>query len=302
MYKNLSIVFLQLLIAILLPTVAKAETIVEKAARTGIITMGGRADIIPFSYLNEKKDLVGYSQDVAALIEQEVSLFLGKPVTIKFQQINSFPELFSKVSNGEIGLACNTQFTWQREMYADFSIPYSLSGIRLLTKTGSLKGTPESLVGKRVAVLPNSLGESTMKIVQPKAILVPIAGVDEGIDVLVSGKVDAVAGDSNILAGTIQRVSETGYELVPANPYARYAVGCAMPENNSTFRNLVNIAIAKMLQGYVAGDAKYTTMVNKWLGPKGILELPPELIKDYFQTVLLNYEQIPIANSPKTSK
>lgn len=302
MFQKFLIALLGLLVALSLPTTAKAETVVEKAARTGIITMGGRSDIIPYSYINDKKELVGYSIDVASLIEQEVSLYLGKPVKVQFQTINELSEVIPKAANGEIDLACNTQFTWQREMFVDFSIPYSLSGIRLLTKKGGLTGTPESLVGKRIGVLPNSLGESTMKIIQPKAVLVTVAGVDEGIADLVSGKVDAIAGDSVVLAGNIQRVSETNYELVPAAPYVRYAVGCMMPENNSTFRNLVNLAIAKLLQGYVIGDAKYTGMVNKWLGPAGILEIPTELIKDYFQMVLLNYEQIPLPDSQKATK
>lgn len=298
MYKKLSIALLGMLVAMGLATSAQAETIVEKAARTGIITMGGRSDIIPFSYLNEKQELVGYSQDVADLIAEEVSGYIGKPVTIKFQQVDDFKELMPKVQSGEIDLACNTQFTWEREAFVDFSTPYSLSGIRLLTKTGGLTGNPESLAGKRVAVLPNSLGEEIVKTLQPKAILVPVAGIDEGIDALVAGKVDAMAGDSNVLAGNIQRVGSKGYDLVPANPYSRYAVGCMMGENNSTFRNLANLAISKILQGYVDGDPKYTEIVNKWLGPKGILELPSELIKGYYQMVLLNYEQVPLTNPP----
>jgi polar amino acid transport system substrate-binding protein len=302
MFKKLSLTLLGILLSLTLPHVVKAETVIERAARTGIITMGGRTDVIPYSYVNDKKELVGYSIDVAALIEKEVSLYLGKPVKVQFQTINEFSQLFPQVANGEVDLACNTQFAWQREMFTDFSIPYSLSGIRLLTKKGSLKGTPESLMDKRIAVLPNSLGEATMKIVQPKAVLVEVAGVDEGIAALVSGQVDAVAGDSIVLAGNIQRVSEDGYELVPPDPFVRYAVGCIMPENNSTFRNLVNLAIAKMLQGYVIGDEQYTGMVNQWLGPQGILELPTELIKDYFQMVLLNYEQIPLPDSRTTTK
>ncbi|MGB3188921.1 MAG: extracellular substrate binding-like orphan protein GrrP [Limnoraphis sp.] len=302
MFPKFLIAFLGILVALSFPTTAKAETVVEKAARTGIITMGGRSDVIPYSYINDKKELVGYSLDVASLIEQEVSLYLGKPVEVQFQTINELSEVIPKTANGEIDLACNTQFTWQREMFVDYSMPYSLSGIRLLIKKGSLTGTPESLVGKRIAVLPNSLGESTLKSFQPKAVLVTVAGIDQGIADLVSGKVDAIAGDSVVLAGNIQRVSETDYQLVPSAPYVRYAVGCMMPENNSTFRNLVNLAIAKMLQGYVIGETKYTDMVNKWLGPVGILEIPTEIIKDYFQTVLLNYEQIPIPDSSTTKR
>ncbi len=302
MIQKFLIAFLGVLVALSLPTITKAETVVEKAARTGIITMGGRSDIIPYSYLNDKNELVGYSLDVASLIAQEVSLYLGKPVEVQFQTINEFSELMPLTTNGEIDLACNTQFTWQREMFVDYSMPYSLSGIRLLTKKGGLTGTPDSLAGKRIAVLANSLGESSLKSIQPKAVFVTVAGIDQGIDDLVAGKVDAVAGDSVVLAGNIQRVSETDYELVPKAPYVRYAVGCMMPENNSTFRNLVNLAIAKMLQGYVVGEAKYTDMVNKWLGPVGILEIPTEIIKDYFRMVLLNYEQIPISDSTATHK
>jgi polar amino acid transport system substrate-binding protein len=126
--------------------------------------------------------------------------------------------------------------------------------------------------------------------------------VDEGIADLASGKVDAIAGDTIVLAGNIQKVAEAGYALVPQTPYIRYAVGCMLPENNSTFRNLVNLAIAKVAQGYVIGDAKYTALVNKWLGPKGLVELPTELLKDYFQMVLLNHEQLPITDAPTAAQ
>jgi polar amino acid transport system substrate-binding protein len=75
-----------------------------------------------------------------------------------------------------------------------------------------------------------------------------------------------------------------------------------MTENNSTFRNLVNLAIAQMAQGYLNGDPASTALVNRWLGPGGVLALPPEVIKIYFETVLLNNEQIrpPAAPPPST--
>lgn len=85
-------------------------------------------------------------------------------------------------------------------------------------------------------------------------------------------------------------------------PFARYGVGCMMPEDNSSFRNLVNQAIARTLQGYLNGDSKYTAMVNKWIGPQGIVELPTELIKAYFQSVLFSYEEIPLTGVPAPSK
>ena len=84
-------------------------------------------------------------------------------------------------------------------------------------------------------------------------------------------------------------------------PLARYAVGCIMPENNSTFRNLVNIAIARLLQSYLNDDPAAVAIVNRWFGPQGMLELPTPMIKAYFAAVMLNYEQIQVA-SPSSAK
>ncbi|MCP9889107.1 extracellular substrate binding-like orphan protein GrrP [Cyanobium sp. ATX 6A2] len=276
---------------------ARAETVIERAARTGAITVGARADLSPYSFRNDRGELVGYGVDVAQLVAAEVSRYLGRPVRAEFEPVGDPDALFRQVSNGEIALSCGAQFTWEREMFVDFSIPFSLSGIRILTRAQGLSGTAESLAGKRIAVVPGSLGERAMRDLRPQAIRVAVPGLKDGLAALGSARVDGVAGDSILLAGAARSAGSQGLTLVPEDPLVRYAVGCMMPENNSTFRNLVNLAIAQMIQGYVIDDPASTATVNRWLGPGGVLELPPELIKAYFQTVLLNHEQI---NVPTT--
>ena len=276
---------------------ARAETVMERAARTGVITLGGRNDVAPYVFLNAQGDLVGYGIDVARRIEAEVSRYLGKPVRLEFEPVSDDDTLFKQVSRGEIALSCGAQFTWEREMFVDFSIPFSLSGIRILTRANGLGGTPESLAGKRIAVVPGSLGEKAMRELNPQANRVPVAGLEEGLTALTAGRVDGFAGDTILLAGAAHTAGAQGLALVPEAPLARYAVGCMMPENNSTFRNLVNLAIAKMIQGYVIDEPAATASVNRWLGPAGVLELPQEVIKAYFQTVLLNHEQINVSTT-----
>jgi polar amino acid transport system substrate-binding protein len=279
---------------------ARAETVVERAARTGVITMGGRTDLVPYSFLNERKQVVGYSMDVARLIEAEVSRYLGKPVKVEFVPVQDPAQLFEQVHTGKLDLVCGAQFTWEREMFVDFSIPYSLSGIRILRRQGGPDGSPDSFKGKRIAVVKDSLGQAAIRTYQPGAVQVPVAGLAEGLAELVAGRVDGVAGDSVILASSVNQQGLKGLQVVPAEGFARYAMGCIMPENNSTFRNLVNLAIAQLAQGYVNGDQSSTALVNRWLGPEGVLGLPPEVIKIYFETVLLNHEQIRPASSPAT--
>lgn len=271
---------------------ARAETVVERAARTGVITVGTRTDLAPYSFIDGKGELAGYGIDVARRIEAEVSRYLGKPVRLEFETVDDPDSLFRQVSRGEIALSCGTQFTWEREMFVDFSIPFSLSGIRILTPVNGLGGTPESLSGKRIAVVPGSLAEKAIRELKPQAIRVPVAGLKEGLAAVTAARVEGFAGDTVLLAVAAANAGNSGLGLVPEDPLVRYAVGCVMPENNSTFRNLVNLAIAQLIQGYVIDDPSATTVVNRWLGPGGALELPPELIKAYFQTVLLNHEQI----------
>jgi len=285
------------------PLPARAETVIEHVARTGELTMGGTAAGSPYSFLNGRKELVGYSMDVARLIAAEVSAYLGKPVKLAYMPSEDQASTFRQVSRGEVDLSCGAQFTWEREMFVDFSLPYSLSGIRLLTRTGSLDGYPASMAGRRIGVVAGSLGESTIAALQPKAVRVPMTSVDAAVKALLAGKVDGVAGDSILLAASLRNTSAKGYGLVPDEAYSRYAVGCILPENNSTFRNLVNLAIAKLLQGYLNGDPTAVATVDRWVGPSGILGLPPEVIRLYFQTVLLNHEQIqlPAAGATKSS-
>jgi len=302
MLKKLSTLVIGLLMALASAQVANAEPVVDKVARTGVLTLGTRVDIIPYAYVNDKQKVVGLSVDVVELIRQELQSKLNRPVTVEFKVIKDPDELMRQVIKGEIDITCTTQFTWNREDFVDFSIPYSLSGIRLLVKNNSnLTGTPESLVGKRVGVVPKSMGEVAMKVVQPKAVLVPLKDAENGFAAMKAGKIDAIAADTVIMAGTSLKYNPENYALVPLQPLARYGVGCMVPENNSMFLNSVNRAIAKMMQGYIIEDTKYVNMVNQWLGPEGLVPLPEELIRAYFESVIISREQIPLTDTPKKS-
>jgi polar amino acid transport system substrate-binding protein len=286
-----------LVVTLAAPQAARAETVIERAARTGEITMAGPVDVVPLAFVDDKKQLVGYSLDVARRIEAEVADYLGRPVKVVYTVQDNPAALFRAVHTGEVDLACGVQFTWEREMAVDFSMPFGLSGIRLLTRQGGLDGSPAALAGKRIGVVKDSLGSATLTALQPKAVAVPFAGIEPAVRALMDGKVVAVAGDSLLLAGAVEGLGGKGFGLVPPEAFSRYAVGCILPENQSTFRNLVNLAIAKLLQGYLNGNQADVATVERWLGPKGILELPPEVIRSYFQTVLLGYESIRVPSA-----
>jgi len=293
MKKILQLVGLGCILPMFLASASLAETVVEKVARTGFLTVGTRFDAIPYSYIDDKGELVGYSMDVLERIRKRLETRLGRPVTLQMIEANQPGEKINLIRSGEIDIACSTAFTWERAKVVDFSISYSISGIRILAKKGSNLSTPQSLIGKRIALVPTSAAVDVIKLVQPQATIVATySTVEEAIEALKTGKIDAIAGDSISLAGTILRDNPKIYEIVPEEALANFGIACMVPENNSTFLDDVNYAIVKMMQDYITNDTATVSQIDRWFGSQGMVPIPPELLKGFFAFKVIEHAQI----------
>lgn len=276
---------------------AHAGTILENIARNGTLTVGTSFDLVPYAYYNKQGELDGYSINIVKLIQKQLEKELGKSIQLNFVETKGVREAIPKMITGEIDIACNTIFTWKRDQYVDFTIRYSISGIRLLVPKSKNFQANDSLKGKKIGIPPLTFVEDAIKLVHPDAIFVKMKSVEEGMMAIKEGKVDALAGDSLILDGIRQQLDVNGYEQFPAiseNPYARYGIACMVPENNSTFLNIANYSIAKMMEGYLVEDKETVEMVHKWIGPDGIITIiDTNAIKEFFQKTINNHEQIP---------
>lgn len=277
------------------PQAGWAETVMEKVARTGILTVGTRLDAVPYAYVDDQGNLVGYSIDVLNLIKDELSAQLGKEITIQVVPETQFADRIPQLVKGVVDISCDTAFTWQRDRYVDFSVSYGISGIRLVVPKNSLLGSATSLTGKRIGVPTYTIAEQAIQVVQPKAITVSIPNLKSGFAELQQGKLDAIAGDTVLLAGEIARTKSNTLVLAPAKPYARYGIACMVPEDNSSFLDLVNYAIVKMMQNYVTG--KSTATVDRWFGANGVVDLPPDLIRGFFESIIVTRSQVPPTNT-----
>lgn len=293
MKKILQLVGLGCILPMFLASPSLAETVVEKVARTGFLTVGTRFDAIPYSYIDDKGELVGYSMDVLERIRKRLETRLGRPVTLQMIEANQPGEKINLIRSGDIDIACSTAFTWERAKVVDFSISYSISGIRILAKKGSNLSTPQSLIGKRIALVPTSAAVDVIKLVQPQATIVTTySTVEEALEALKTGKIDAIAGDSISLAGTILRDNPKIYEIVPEEALANFGIACMVPENNSTFLDDVNYAIVKMMQDYITNDTATVSQIDRWFGSQGMVPIPPELLKGFFAFKVIEHAQI----------
>jgi len=286
------------------PVAALAEGAVQRAARTGELVLSGFADVPPLLFADAQGQTVGYGLLVADRIAAALSTAVGRPVKVRFAPVADPASLVTSISSGKADLACGLPFSWELDTHVDFSLPIGLSGLRLLAPVGRFDGTPAALASRRIAVVRQSLGETDLRGMQPRATPVAFDTLQEAVAALKAGTVEGVIGDTVVLAGLVRQQSLTGLALTPDFPFEAYAVSCVMAPNDSAFRDLVNLTIARLLQGYLDGQPDAVAAVNRWLGPASAVGLPEQAIRAGFEAVLLGVESIrpiPAGQSTRSS-
>jgi polar amino acid transport system substrate-binding protein len=295
MKKQLSLISITLLFSIISQSPSLAGKILDRIRETGVITAGARKDAIPFGYINQQGQWVGYSLDMLELIRQQTEKQLGKP--IKLQLVEVTPQnRFDKLKNGSIDLECgSTTFTWNREKEIDFSVSYFASGTQVLTKKGSGLHEIESLAGKRIGVIPETTNERVIKSQQPAAQLVKVKDRMEGLKKLEQGEIDGFASDGIVLEGLKKTTANSDtLEIVPNYPYLYESYACTLPPDESEWRDLINYSLIKFMEGIVTDQQNTVVILDKWFGETGEVPYSREAINTYFQGIVNTYEWIPI--------
>jgi polar amino acid transport system substrate-binding protein len=285
------------LMATITPAMAKAETVVEKVARTGVLTAGTSRDAIPFAYADRKGQIMGYSVDMLSLIKEQLEKELGRKIQLKLVLLTP-AERIPNIINKKVDIVCDaSSFTWERDKKVDFSLSYAATGTQLLVQKNSNLETPESLLGKKIGVLSQTTNETILKKLQPKAQFVYLKTRAEGFTALQQGKIDAFASDSILLeAFLINSKNPEAFKAVPSRPYSREGIACMVPEDNSKFLDTVNLSLIRSMQGIINGEKKYVTIFDKWFGSQGAIPLNNDLRDLALETMRLvieSREEIP---------
>ncbi len=275
------------------PLVGLAETVLEKVNRTGTLTVGISLNQAPYSYINANNEIDGYSVNVLKLIRSQLSETLGKEITLQAVQAENTSEQITKLQSREIDLSCNTAYTWNRDAYVDFSTSYNIVNVRVLVPQGSPLTTIESMAGKRLAVISDTVFEKAAKLAQPQATLVSYPNFTEALKALRAKRVDGVVGDSLFLMAMAQSLGMLNLDLNPQRPLASYGVACMVPQGDSSFRRLVDYTIVKFMGDYLKGEPAARELVDSWIGEAGLVQVDPEALANFFRFTVMTREQIP---------
>jgi polar amino acid transport system substrate-binding protein len=294
MYKKLASTLLALITPLIVSAPSWADTVMERVAKTGTLVVATRTDLLPFAYLNEKEELTGYSVEIVELIREQLEKELGRKVEVNYVTYETFGDRIEKIVSREIDLSCDTVFTWDRDKFVDFSVGYGVSGMKLLVNSKSGIKSPESLEGKRIGIIETSLDDNSVKLIEDKAKVVTVDNIEAGFDAVKEGKIEAFLYDATILAGMkLTRDERDSYMIIPEQSYFRHGIACMVPENDSSFLNLVNYSIVKMMEGYIAEKPRYQEIVNRYFAQDGIVPYDSDNIKNFFEMIIMTREQIP---------
>jgi len=243
------------------------------------IVIGHRESSIPFSYYDDKNQVVGYSQDLVMKVVDAVKQKLNLPgLQVKLIPVTSQNRI-PLVQNGTVDIESgSTTNNLERQQQVDFSNTFFIIGTRLLVKKDSgIKDFPD-LKGKNVVVTAGTTSERLIREMNEKNSMGMnvISAKDHGESFLTlqSGRAVAFMLDDALLAGERAKAKQPDGWVIVGTPQSKEAYGMMMRKGDDTFKKLVDEVIAK---AQTSGEAE--KLYNRWflspIPPKGLnLNLP----------------------------
>ncbi len=236
----------------------------KKIKESGSITIGHRETSVPFSYLDDKQQPVGYSMDICAAIVEEVKKELGlATLAVKYNPVTSQTRI-PLMSNGTIDLECgSTTNTLTRQKQVGFAPVTYITGTKLLVKKSAKIKSYKDLKNKTVVVTQGTTNERIIKALSDKDNLGIkfLNAKDHGESFLTveSGRAVAFSMDDILLYGLIAKAKNPkDFEVV--GDYLSYdPYGMMYRKGDEDFGLVIRRAIAKLMQ---TGDIN--KLYNKW--------------------------------------
>ncbi|HCR13310.1 ABC transporter substrate-binding protein [Solidesulfovibrio sp.] len=222
----------------------------------GALVAGVKDSQPPFGYVDEKTNqIVGFEIDLMEALAKRLGVKLElKPVTSSTR--------IPMLGQGAVDIVAATMtHKKEREDQVDFSITYFMTGQKLLVKKGGGVNSVADLAGKKVASVKGSTSEQNVKKAQPDCTVISFETYPEAFLALKQGKVQAMTTDESILVGIKNSDDNPDAWEIVGDYISPEPYGLGLPENDSDFRDFVNMALMNMWE-----TGEYQKIYEKWFG------------------------------------
>lgn len=253
---------------------AQAGGTLDKVKSSGQITLAYRESSIPFSYLDDKAQPVGFAHEICLRIVDDVKKATGRAdLKVNLQSVTSANRI-PLLQNGTIDIECgSTTNNSDRGKQVQFATNYFYTGTRFLVKTGvQVKGI-EDLKGKTVV---STTGTTNYKILrnlneEKKLGMDLLAAKDHAESALMveSGRAVAFGMDDILLYGLRASSQNPASLSVVGDPIQVEPYAIMVRLDDPAFKKLVDGTLANLMT-----SGEFTKLYTKWfmspIPPKGI--------------------------------
>ncbi|WP_239003160.1 glutamate/aspartate ABC transporter substrate-binding protein [Dechloromonas sp. TW-R-39-2] len=256
------------------PLLAQESATLKKIKETGSITLGHRESSIPFSYYDDKQQVIGYSHELMLKAVEGIKeqLKLSKLDT-KLMPVTSANRI-TLVQNGTIDIECgSTTNNLERQKQVGFSTTIFVIGTRLMAKKDSGIKDFSDLTGKNVVTTAGTTSERLLRKMnedkQMKMNVISAKDHGESFLTLETGRAVAFMMDDALLYGEMAKAKRASDWIVTGTAQSKEAYGCMLRKDDPEFKKVVDAALTKAM---TSGEAE--KIYSKWfmnpIPPKGL--------------------------------
>ena len=246
----------------------------KKIKESGTITIGHRDSSIPFSYYDDKQNVVGYAMDICMKIVDAVKAELKMPnLQVKLNPVTSATRI-PLMANGTIDLECgSTTNNLDRQKQVSFTNTHFVTANRYVAKKSSNIKTLNDLKGKTVV---STAGTTNLKWLTEENgkqnFGMNILTAKDHAEAFLMVETDRAAAffmDDILLASLVAGAKAPADYIISAEAYSVEPYGIMLRRDDAPFKKVVDEAmIATYRSGAING------IYEKWflrpIPPKGL--------------------------------
>jgi len=246
----------------------------KKIKDTGTITLGHRESSIPFSYFDDKQQVVGYAMDLCYRIVDAIKAELKMPkIDVKLNPVTSATRI-PLMANGTIDLECgSTTNNLERQKQVWFTITHFVTANRFVSKKASNLKSVNDLKGKTVVSTSGTtnIKQATELNVERKLGMNIIAAKDhaEAFLTVDTGRAVAFFMDDILLYTLVANAKNPGEWVISPDALSVEPYGIMLRKDDVSFKKVVDSAMRSL---YKSGEINkiYEKWFLKPVPPKGI--------------------------------
>ena len=272
--KRVSTLLAAMLATCMTTGMAGAQDTLKKIRDTGTITIGHRDTSIPFSYYDDKQQVVGYAMDICMKIVDAVKAELKLPkLEVKLNPVTSATRI-PLMANGTIDLECgSTTNNLERQKQVWFATTHFVTANRYVAKKSSNIQKLADLKGKTVVSTSGTtnIKWATEENAKQNLGMNIIAAKDhaEAFLTVETGRAVAFFMDDILLYSLVASSKNPSEWAIGSEAYTVEPYGIMLRKDDAAFKKVANGAINAL---YKSGEINkiYAKWFQQPIPPKGV--------------------------------